>query len=64
MLFGLVSRPGVLAVDPINDFDISKSTITIDSFATNMAMGFSSTDYWPKILALLRAVPIDRKSVV
>ncbi|KAK3487507.1 uncharacterized protein B0T23DRAFT_398219 [Neurospora hispaniola] len=33
------------AVDPINDFDLSKCTITIDSFATNMAMGFSSTDY-------------------
>lgn len=47
------------AVDPINDFDLSKCTITIDSFATNTAMGFSSTDYWPKILALLRTVPVQ-----
>ncbi|KAL0472562.1 hypothetical protein QR685DRAFT_605433 [Neurospora intermedia] len=47
------------SVNPINDFDLSKCTITIDSFATNFAMGFSSTDYWPKILALLRAVPMQ-----
>ncbi|KAK3343053.1 hypothetical protein B0H65DRAFT_427902, partial [Neurospora tetraspora] len=59
MLFGLVSPPSGVAFDPVNHFDLRECTIEIDSYATNFAMGFSSTDYWPKLLALLRTVPVQ-----
>jgi hypothetical protein len=45
MEWGIVPHPDGEPVDPVNGFDLKKSTITIDSGATNFAMGFSHSDH-------------------
>lgn len=58
MLFGY-NRPDNEEFDPVKHFDMARCTVTIDTQATNMAMGRSSVSSWDGIREILSAVPLS-----
>ena len=56
MLFGFLDTDDF---DPVYGIDLSKSTITMDTKATNTAMLNYAPEYWPEIRSLIKKVPLS-----
>lgn len=58
MKFGISEPDGLVPFDPVEHIDLSQCTITIDTFATNMAMWNYKPESWPGIRSVLSDVPL------